>query len=211
MTVDVIGNTVALDELENAKLGQGNFEETVISNTAGSSGITLQFNSYVDLSIFNTTDNAVMMLPNYPGGYLAFPNAAYSVTSERGILGQTINAGTIYPTVTMQDSSRIPNGQGLLIFNFGRNNEEAMVKYFGRPNNSSLILDPSYAFARTHVNGDPINLILTPNVLPAIDGSDYSVYLTDIEAARIAAQEIVESIVAGGIVVRWIIISPQCA
>jgi hypothetical protein len=110
----------------------------------------------------------------------------------------------------MQDTSGIPNAFGRVIFNFGREGEEADVRYFGRPNNTTLLIDPSYTFLKNHSIGDVMNVIVKPYGKPAVSGADYSVYLVGVEAARILAQRIVESVTAAGVLVRWVIREPVC-
>jgi hypothetical protein len=110
----------------------------------------------------------------------------------------------------MQDASMIPDAQGRLVFNLGHNNEEADIKYFGRPNNTTLLIDPLYNFVQNHAIGEGVNVIVKPYRVPRIDGSDYSIYLVGVVAARLLAQRIVESIVAAGVVIRWVIVEPKC-
>ena len=215
MEIDLVDpdKNLIVDEVANGTFGQGLESELIASNTAGNSGITLQFFATADLSVFDTAPtqiNSVMTSPNYPGSFLADPTAAFSATSQRGVLGQTITAGGISPVLNMVDSSGIPNQSGYLVFNYGRNNEEALVKFLGRPNNTSLLIDPTHIFAEDHAIGEAVNYIVTPNIPPNTDGTDYSIYLVGVTAAREVAQAIVESIVAAGVVIRWIIIEPEC-
>ncbi len=125
-------------------------------------------------------------------------------------MGQTITAGSISPTLTMQDASQIPDATGFLVFNFGRSNQESLVKYFGRPNNTTLLIDPVHVFAENHVIGEPVNVAVTPVQTPNIDGTDYSIYLVGVTVARLLAQKIVESITAAGVKIRWIVVEPEC-
>lgn len=202
--------SVQVDELAFAFMGQGFNQEVVLSNTAGTTGVILQFPASADLSVFTTTEKINHVLTNYPGSFIPDTTTGFTVTKDRGTLGQTITAGTIIPTMTMLDASNIPNANGELVFNFGRNNEEGPVEYFGRPNNSTLLISPTYIFQNDHEIGEIVNVSFSPYQEPAIDGSDYSVYLVGITAARVLAQEIVESVTAAGIVIRWIINEPIC-
>jgi hypothetical protein len=147
---------------------------------------------------------------NYPGAFLPDKTKNYTVKKLRGVLGQNIVAGNIYPVLTMQDASSIPDTAGELIFNFGYKNEEAEVKYFGRPNNTTLLLDPSYNFLKNHSIGELVNVIVKPYQNPNSDGSDYSTYLVGVTAARVLAQTIVESVAAAGVIIRWIVVQPKC-
>ena len=215
MVIDLIDpdKQLIVDELANGTFGQAQDSALVASNTAGNSGVTLQFFAATDLSVFDFSpkqQNSNIALPNYPGSFLADPTAAFNVTAQRGVLGQTITAGNIIPALSMSDASGIPNQSGFLVFNSYRDNEEALVRYFGRPNNSTLLIDPTYMFAKNHSSGDVVNFIVTPHQDPATNGQDYSIYLVGVTAAREVAQAIIESIVAAGVVIRWIILEPEC-
>lgn len=212
LTVDLDSTTKTLlvDEWAEAFVGQGSVALTVLSNTTGNTGVTVQFSASDDLSVYSTGRFVVVGVPHYPGSFIPDPRRNYSVKKQRGILGQTINAGSIYPAIVMQDASGIPDEPGRLVFNFGRGTEEGDIRYFGRPNNTTLILDPSYNFSNNHSIGEMVNVIVKPYQVPRIDGSDYSVYLVGITAARILAQQIVQSVVAAGVVIRWIISEPEC-
>lgn len=202
--------SLVVDEWKDAVIGQGYQSLTAISNTAGNTGITVQFNASADISGYTNGRFIVANVTNYPSAYVPNPTREYTVTKERGILGQNIIAGNIYPTLLMQDASNIPDAPGKIVFNFGRTGEEADINYFGRPNNTTLLLDPSYNFTTNHSIGEMVNVIVKPYQTPIINGNDYSVYIVGVTAARILAQQIVESVTASGVVVRWLIKEPEC-
>jgi len=208
VTLDGTTKVLKVDELKGAIFGQGGLARYIVSNTAGSAGVTLQFGAGTDLSAYTVGGRFNCAVPGYPGSFIPDPTASFSLTQQRGVLGQTITAGAIIPTLTMQDASSIPDATGLLVFNFGTMNEEALIKYFGRPNNTTLFLDPTYTFTKNHVSGELVNVIVTPYRLPRTSGADFSVYLVGITAARLLAQQIVESITAAGIVINWNIVGP---
>jgi len=212
MTIDLNDplKTLKVDELANATVGQDLLTGIVASNTAGTTGVTLQFFAATDLSPFSLIRNINMILPGYPGSFIPDRTSAFSVTKQRGILGQVITAGQILPSITMTDASGIPDQAGEISFNFGRNNEESQVKYFGRPNNTTLLINPAYTFLQDHTIGSPVNFTIKPYSVPRTNGSDYSVYLVGVTAARILAQQIVQTIVAAGVVIRFIILEPEC-
>lgn len=200
------------DELAGGELGQGVRRRTkIMSNSTGRLGVVLQFALGEDLSIYQTGQRfMVVNVPNYVGSFIPDPTRPYTVTQKRGLLNQSIVAGNIYTTLSMTDASSIPDAPGRLVFKFAREGEEADIKYYGRPNNTTLLIDPAYTFTKNHSIGDVVNVIVKPYNKPAIDGSDYSVYLVGVTAARILAQQIVESIVAAGVVIRWTISEPSC-
>lgn len=197
-----------IDELENSKFGVDLKANTILSNTAGNSGVTFQFSAGDDLSGYTAGERFNVARPKYPGSFIPDPSQAFTVTSQRGVLGQSITAGSIVPTCTMLDASGLPNAIGKLVFNYGKPNEESLISCFGRPNNTTIFLDPVYIFTRDHSPGESVNLIITPYQKPDVLGRDYSVYLVGVTAARILAQRIVESIVAAGVVINWTVVGP---
>jgi hypothetical protein len=213
LTVDIYGTNknLILDELKDAVLGQGYLTYPILSNTVGNSSVVIQFDVTADLSLLDTTKNFMISnVPNYAGSFFPDTTRAFSVKKERGILGQNIVAGNVYPTLTMQDASGIPDSPGRLIFDFGNGKQEEDIKYFGRPNNTSLLLDSSYAFLNNHSIGSVVNVMVKPYIKPAINGEDLSIYFVGVTAARVLAQQIVESVVAAGVVVRWRVVYPKC-
>lgn len=213
MTVDLYGMTKALklDELAGAFIGQGNIDPIeIVSNTVGTLAVTLQFSASTSLANFSNGIFNIANVVRYPGSFVPDPTALFTTTKQRGLLGQNIVAGNIYPSLSMQDASRIPDAKGFLCFNFGRSKQETLIKYFGRPNNTTILLDASYSFLNDHSIGDVVNVVLKPYQKPALSGDDYAVYLVGVTAARILAQKIVQSIVAAGVVIRWIVIEPKC-
>lgn len=212
VTIDLDGDTKQLreDELKFADFDQGGYSYPILSNESGSTGVTIQFAAAFDISSITTGRFVVTNVLNYPGSFIPDLNRDFTVTKFRGVLNQAVVAGNIYPTLQLQDASMIPDSAGQLIFNFGYKNEEEGVGYFGRPNNTTLLLDSSYNFLYDHSIGELVNVIIKPYSKPRVNGYDYSVYLVGVTAARMLAQEICESITASGVKIRWIIKEPEC-
>ena len=127
ITLDGDSKVLKEDELKDALFGQGIEAEYILSNTVGSIA-TLQFPASSDLSKFDTSKRFMMAVPTYQGSFMADPTASFSITKERGVLGQTITAGSVVANLTMTDASNIPNQAGWLVFNFGKPNEESLVR-----------------------------------------------------------------------------------
>lgn len=201
---------LAVDELAHCKLGQNLLSAHIVGNAGGTSSVTLQLAASDNLSGFQVGGTFVISNPLYQGAYMNDVRRAYSVTLHRGVLGQVVRSGNIAPTIMMQDSSNIPDAPGYLCFNFGFPNEEGPVRYFSRPNNTTLQLDPSYIFTKQHSIGEVVNVVITPYQTPDISGFDFRPYIVGVTAARVLAQSIVQSVLAAGIVIRWIVVEPQC-
>lgn len=96
------------------------------------------------------------------------------------------------------------------MLNFGRMTQEVPIKYRGVPNANTILIDPSYVFKNDHASGQIINVIsaqepFTPNK----DGSDYAIYLTSPSGAREVVQEILATLAAAGIIVKFLILAPK--
>lgn len=149
-------------------------------------------------------------LTDWKGSFLYDSTVGYTVQRFKTTLNQNIVEGQVYTQLSCIDTSNIPNERGLLIFNFGRENTEVLVPYLGRPNNSTILLDPSYVFTESHSIGDQINKVLVGSTVPRSGGRDLPAYVVGIEEAREQVQEIVRSIIATGVVIRWDITYPVC-
>ncbi len=148
--------------------------------------------------------------PNYLNSFIFNPNANFYPSKRRTILKSQITSGTNPVKITVDDSSHIPNSPGHLIFNFGKNNEEILIPYVGRPNNSTIVLDSSYIFSSDHSLNEIINYIPEAKGYdPRDDGSDYAAYITDTKKAVEVVQDIIGRIKAVGVVLRWIIKYPE--
>lgn len=211
IVIDLDGDTKTLveDEFATALFGQYLNASIVQASSAGSLGVVLQFAVSEDISVYVPGERFMVVKTTYPGSFIPDRTRAYSLTKQRGILGQAITVGQQIPTLTMSEASGIPDAPGYVSFNFGFPNEEVLIRYFGRPNNSTLLIDPSYVFTQAHVPGEAVNVVLTPYLQPRTTGDDYSVYLVGVEAARLLAQQIVESIAAAGVVIEWTILTPE--
>lgn len=210
ITVDIAGDSkiLELDELAGGYLGQGNESEEILTSTAGSTGVEFHFSQGADLTRFATGQfNATH--PTYIGSYLPNPDALYTVTKLSGVLGENLSSGTSSPgLLVMTDASEIPDASGYISIDFGGQNEELGIAYYSRPNNGALSIDPAYTFLNDHIAGEMVNVVIRPYREPRVNGDDYSAYLADVLFARVLAQEIVESLVAAGVVINWTIVGP---
>ena len=149
----------------------------------------------------------------WQGSFLFSPiqGDAYTVTKQNATLQQNITAGSVVPTLNVSGADDIPNESGYLIFDFGSSKEEQPVKYIGRPNNNTLLLDPSYVFQKDHLIGANINVILDQlnPYTPRTNGADLAIYLTSPSSAREIVQTILKSLTAAGIIVNFVILLPS--
>ena len=77
---------------------------------------------------------------------------------------------------------------------------------------STIILDPSYTFKKSHAIGADATLLSSPlTFLPEPDGSDYPLYVTGTAEARVFAAKIINDITALGIKLEVVVVYPSDA
>jgi hypothetical protein len=146
----------------------------------------------------------------WQGGFLySRSSTAYTVSSKTAIIQQSLLTGQVYTELTVDDVSQFPD-EGYLIFDWGLGTQEQPVRYIGKSNSQTLLLDPSYVFTKGHANGATVNYLaaLAPPT-PDLDGSDLAIYLVSPSTARIAVQTLLQDLVAAGVVVTFVVNLPD--
>ena len=167
------------------------------------------------MSVFSTTPGSngfVILDPKYLGSYIYDPtNTPFTATSKRCVLNQVLSKGSVFPSINVTGADEVPNEVGYLIFDFGRKGQEQPVKYRGRPNNNTLLLDPSYVFQKTHIAGEVINVLMSTlkGTAPRVTGGDYATYITGVKEARLIVQELLRQTKAAGVSLKFIIDVPK--
>lgn len=147
----------------------------------------------------------------WQGSFIYSPNTPYVVTGTQTTTQDTINAGDVLTKLTVVDASEFPEEPGFLIFDWGLNGQEQPVKYIGRPNDRTLLLDPSHVFTKDHPIGSDVNL-LDPD-LEAFsirkNGDDLAFYLPSPSDARVVVQNLLAKLAAAGVIVNFVILLPE--
>jgi hypothetical protein len=147
--------------------------------------------------------------PNQPGPNTFDTTQPFTVSSINTVLTQELNANS--PDVfTVANAVDFPNSPGLLIFNYGDDNQEGPVPYIARPSDNTLLLSPVYSIKTPHPPGTTVFLV-SLNAPPVItpDGLNYPFYITDVVAGRIYAQDLIQSVAAAGISIVFTILYPN--
>jgi hypothetical protein len=150
---------------------------------------------------------------NWKGSFLFNPDGSFgtfTVSSQRATLQQDLFKGEIYTSILVDDNSNFEASSGELIFGFGTENQEVPVRFRGIPNSSTILIDPSYTFTKDHPTGTVVNVLRsqTPYV-PERSGEDLAVYLTSPSGAREIVEEILQTLKAAGIVIRFVVLAPE--
>jgi hypothetical protein len=143
------------------------------------------------------------------GPYIFDLNAPFVLSSLTTNLQQNIRAGNIARTITV-DPSDIPNEPGQLIFDFGTERQEGPVRYFFKPTDGTIAVDPAYVFEFNHSIGSAVTMIRRqgPHTI-SNSGREYAPYVTDTAIAREILQELILEVKSVGIFVEFLIRFPE--
>ncbi len=142
-------------------------------------------------------------------------NGSNTITSQRCTLGTAITRGQVYPSIVVNDTSLIKNQSGMLMFDYGISTngkvvQEGPVRYRAVPNSNTILLDPSYVFKHDHTTSCKINVILKPQAyVPRRNGTDLAIYMTSPSSARQIVQNILLSLKAAGVTIKFVIKAPK--
>lgn len=142
-------------------------------------------------------------------------NGSNTITSQRCTLGTAITRGQVYPSIVVDNTSLIKNQSGMLMFDYGISTngkvvQEGPVRYRAVPNSNTILLDPSYVFKHDHSTSCKINVILKPQAyVPRRNGTDLAIYMTSPSSARQIVQNILLSLKAAGVTIKFVIRAPK--
>ena len=156
------------------------------------------------------------------GSFLYDPSgleSSFTVTGQSAqIIGDTttggsgLTAGEVHPRITVDSGNNtLPETSGLAVVGFGsESQEQALVIYRGRANQSVIEVDPSFVFTRTHPAGTFINIVSSASpFVPDRQGDAYPVYLTSSTNAREIILEILRTLSAAGVFINFVILAPE--
>lgn len=149
----------------------------------------------------------------WQGSFLFNPSGSvsnFTVTSQNAVIQQVVTKGQVLTSLTVDDTSKFINTSGSLVFGFGTEKEEIPVKFRGIPNTNTILLDPSYTFVNDHAIGTVVNVISDQKAYtPNRDGEDLAIYMTSPSGARVIVEDILKTLAAAGITVRFIVLAPK--
>lgn len=175
-------------------LGQSRVERAGLSN----SGSKVIVTDAVNDSISRIT-----------GSYIWDLAAPFVLSSKSGESVDSIQAGKIVRLLEIGPNDLDDSG-GFVIFNYGRNNQEGPVRYLYKPTPTTLAIDPSYTFAKSHAIGSPIVAVGKRGPHPMSGRAlEYPAYITDPSEARVILQELIRSVKSAGIFVNFLVRFPE--
>jgi len=146
--------------------------------------------------------------PRRPGPYLWSSSSDFVLSSLTTNLITPIKAGTTKKNIEVEVND-IPNAEGQLIFDFGTERQEGPVRYFLKPNESLITIDPSYVFKKDHDYGSSVAMIRRRGAIKFQGfGSEIAPYITDPAAARQVLKELMERVKSVGIFLNFLVRYP---
>lgn len=150
-----------------------------------------------------------ILKPNQPGPYMWDEQAPYVLSSLTTQLTTAIQAGTTARGIAVQ-ANDIPNEEGQLIFSFGTEQEEGPIRYFFKPSDTSISIDPAYIFQYNHSIGSAVTMIRRRGGIQFGGlGAERAPYITDPAVAREVLNELMEEIKSVGVFLRFLIRYPE--
>lgn len=155
------------------------------------------------------TDALPASFTRIPGSYVWNLSAPFVLSSNTASLINNIQAGQTVPLLNLTQNT-IPAAGGYVVFDYGLNTQEGPVKYLYAPNNTALVLDPSYIFQHNHSIGGSVISIdnFGPHIMSGI-GTEYASYITNPSDVRITLEQLIKSVTSAGIFIDFLIRYPQ--
>lgn len=171
--------------------------------------IQTQSGTFPNLDIFDTRPLVDDTHPYWPGPFMFDPTAIYSIRQTSSTITTTLLQGSNQAIpLPLVDASGFPSPAvgkvEYFVLGFGTPLEEGPIKYFSRPSNLSLIVDPTYTFRFQHLPGETIHYVVNQGYEPRDDGSDYATFLTENRITSEIIQELIQKIKAGGLVYEFV-------
>lgn len=153
--------------------------------------------------------HTAMQQPEKSGPYMWDTNAAFVLSSLTTQLTAEIKAGDTARGIEVLPSE-ILNEQGYLVFNFGTEQQEGPIRYFFKPNQNTIAIDPSYVFQKNHKPGSSVTMIRRRGAhILSGTGAEYPAYVTDTSAARKVLFELMQQVKSVGIFINFLVRFPE--
>lgn len=144
-----------------------------------------------------------------PGPYIFDPDAGSSVTAVETTVTQDLVLGQAYKSITVTDATEFPDSEGYLLFDFAQDSQVGPVHYLGTLSSTTLLLDPSFHFPSELNSGATVTLLTGRSpFVPVTPQTAGCFYLTASAAGRVAAEQTVQEMAAGGINLNVTIVYP---
>jgi hypothetical protein len=143
------------------------------------------------------------------GPYVWDLSAPFVLSDNIATLTESIQAGQTIPLLSLS-ANTIPAAGGFVVFDYGLNTQEGPVQYLYTPNDTTIVIDPSYVFQYDHAIGS--NIISIDNKGPHIMsglGTEYPPYITNPSDVRVTLENLITSVASAGIFIDFLVRYPD--
>jgi hypothetical protein len=143
------------------------------------------------------------------GPYMWDVTAPFVLSDNLATIVGNIQAGQTITLLNLSENT-IPSQGGFVIFDYGLNTQEGPVRYLYAPNDTTIVIDPSYIFQYSHANGSSIVAIdhKGPHIMSGL-GTEYPAYITDPSAVIITLENLIRSVTSSGIFIDFLVRYPD--
>lgn len=143
------------------------------------------------------------------GTYVWDLTAPFVLSENTATLVDGITAGQTVPLLNVSPNT-IPSTGGFVVFDYGLNTQEGPVSYLYTPNDTIIVVDPSYIFQHDHAIGSSVISIDNkgPHVMSGL-GTEYPPYITNPGQARAILENLITSVASSGIFIDFLVRYPQ--
>lgn len=143
------------------------------------------------------------------GSYVWNLSAPFVLSNNKATTVDVIQAGQIIPLLNLS-ANTIPLQGGYVVFDYGLNTQEGPVRYIYAPNNTSIVLDPSFVFQYGHSVGSTVTAIDNkgPHIMSGF-GNEFAPYLTNPSDVRVTLEKLVQSVASAGIFIDFLVRYPE--
>lgn len=135
-----------------------------------------------------------------PGPFVWDPRSGSAVTGVEATLNQEIQKGRHYRSLVLSSADDFPDEEGWIAIAFGYENVVAPLKYLGRLSSTEIFIEYSHEFTANIASGAKVTLLAQKGPFaPEFPEEVGAFYATASSAGRVAAQQAIESVAAGGI------------
>lgn len=160
-------------------------------------------------SLVIITDALPRTFTRLTGTYVWDLSAPFVLSENTATISTSIQAGQVVQLLDLSTNT-IPAAGGYVIFDYGLNTQEGPVRYLYTPNNTTIVLDPSYIFQFNHSAGSSITSIDNkgPHLMSGI-GTEFPPYITNPSDVRVTLEKLIQSVASAGIFIDFLIRYPE--
>lgn len=143
------------------------------------------------------------------GSYVWDLSAPFVLSENTAKIQTSIQAGQVVQLLNLSTNT-IPSAGGYVIFDYGLNTQEGPIRYLYTPNDSTIVLDPSYIFQFNHSIGSSVTSIDNkgPHLMSGL-GTEYPPYITNPSDVRVTLEKLIQSVASAGIFIDFLVRYPE--